>query len=311
MQAQRSACVLSQTAGNGSIMRKSFRLKAPLLASKRGRSGLVVRAESFWDKLKGKLGGGGGDSNDQFRGSESSSRGTSPSSADRGGEGANGIFGHGNTGGRGGGNKWNPGGQPASGGGDGTPIWKRVKDNVWGSWVLVWNMFAFLAVADVLHRTVDWMAKTELLLLVGGQKQALERCMAIYYRFMEFFQRKYLGWDVPGQLRMPAYESIARNYPETHAYAFDQYRYDMTEAEKTTMRRFYGARHFERKGGKRGDVDPKDVRAIEDKFEPNEADRKAYREAKERGTLDTYWTDARKEKYNVMARGGEGLAWKA
>jgi hypothetical protein len=45
------------------------------------------------------------------------------------------------------------------------------------------------------------------------------------------------------------------------------------------------------------------AQAIEDKYEPMEADRRAYQAAKQTGTLDGYW-DSKKEVYKSMVRGG-------
>lgn len=57
-------------------------------------------------------------------------------------------------------------------------------------------------------------------------------------------------------------------------------RYNLTDAEKRTLRHAYALRHYERDGGRPGDVDPADIKAIKARHEPLEADRKAYQEAK-------------------------------
>ncbi len=82
----------------------------------------------------------------------------------------------------------------------------------------------------------------------------------------------------------------------------------MSEEEKKKLKNFYALRHYERDGGIRGEVDRADVQAIEDKYEPWEADRRAYRIAKANGTLSQYWED-KKEVYKSMVRGrSDGLA---
>lgn len=78
----------------------------------------------------------------------------------------------------------------------------------------------------------------------------------------------------------------------------------MTEAEKKKMKYFYALRHYERDGGVRGEVDAEDVRAIIDKYEPMEADRRAYAKAKSTGQLDKYWEE-KKDMYRSMVRGGK------
>ncbi len=79
-------------------------------------------------------------------------------------------------------------------------------------------------------------------------------------------------------------------------------RYNMTEDEKKKLKHFHALRHYERDGGIRGEVDAGDVQAIEDKYEPMEADRRAYRVAKANGTLSKYWED-KKDVYKSMVRG--------
>lgn len=54
-------------------------------------------------------------------------------------------------------------------------------------------------------------------------------------------------------------------------------RYPMTEAERKTLKNVYALRHYERDGGEAEEDDRKQVQAIEDKYEPMEADRRAYR----------------------------------
>ena len=80
-------------------------------------------------------------------------------------------------------------------------------------------------------------------------------------------------------------------------------RYNMTEAEKKKLKYFHALRHYERDGGLRGEVDAQDVQAIVDKYEPMEADRRAYQVAKARGQLDKYWEE-KKDVYKAMVRGG-------
>ena len=77
----------------------------------------------------------------------------------------------------------------------------------------------------------------------------------------------------------------------------------MTEEEKKKLKYFYALRHYERDGGVKGEVDAQDVGVIMDKYEPMEADRKAYLQAKAKGQLDQYWSN-NKEVYRSMVRGG-------
>jgi len=92
-------------------------------------------------------------------------------------------------------------------------------------------------------------------------------------------------------------------FPETLSTPL---RYDMTEAEKKKLKYFYALRHYERDGGVRGEVDAQDVQAIVDKYEPMEADRRAYQRAKSQGKLKEYWED-KKEVYKKMVRGSGGV----
>ncbi len=51
----------------------------------------------------------------------------------------------------------------------------------------------------------------------------------------------------------------------------------MTEAERKTLKNVYALRHYERDGGEKTEDNKKEVQEIEDKYEPMEADRRAYR----------------------------------
>jgi hypothetical protein len=83
------------------------------------------------------------------------------------------------------------------------------------------------------------------------------------------------------------------------------HRYNMSEDEKKKYKYYYALRHYERDGGVRGEVDAADIQAIEDKYEPMEADLRAYRAAKASGTLSQYWED-KKELYKSIVKGTTG-----
>lgn len=80
----------------------------------------------------------------------------------------------------------------------------------------------------------------------------------------------------------------------------------MSEAEKKKLKYYYALRPYERMDGHRDEVDKQDVQAIYDKYEPMEADRKAYRAAKTAGTLDRYWEE-KKDTYKSVVRPGKWL----
>lgn len=182
-----------------------------------------------------------------------------------------------------------------AGGGREKPIGEDLRDLAKGLWVLITNAAVFLIFADILHRSLDWCCQIELLLLVGAPTQAFERVASKWYNMIEWIEKNCLGWDIPeGEDMMPLYEQIALYYPEEHAYTFDQYKYPLTDEEKTTLRHWYALRYWERDGGYAGDVNPAEVQRILDKYEPLEADRRAWREARWEGREDEYWAQ-RKE----------------
>lgn len=186
-------------------------------------------------------------------------------------------------------------------------MWEEFKQLMWGIWVVFWNTAMFLAFADILHRSLDWCCQIELLLLVGAPQQAFERAAAVFYSAIESFEKNVLGWDIPGDDDMiPMHENIALYYPEEHAYTFDAYRYNMTADEKKKLKHFHALRHYERDGAAPGEVDAADVQAISDKYEPMEADRRAYRAAVAQGTVKQYWDD-KQATYKGMVRGPGGV----
>lgn len=73
----------------------------------------------------------------------------------------------------------------------------------------------------------------------------------------------------------------------------------MTDEEKRKLKHTYALPFYMREGGVAGDVDPADVQAIYDKYEPLEADRRAYQKAKREGKLEDYWA-ARKGTYEQV-----------
>ena len=55
---------------------------------------------------------------------------------------------------------------------------------------------------------------------------------------------------------------------------------NMTADDKQALKYFYALRHYERDGGYRGDVTEQDVARIKAKYDPMEADRRAYQEVR-------------------------------
>eukprot|EP00879_Flechtneria_rotunda_P002480 GHRR01002678.1.p1 GENE.GHRR01002678.1~~GHRR01002678.1.p1 ORF type:complete len:353 (+),score=142.73 GHRR01002678.1:191-1249(+) len=213
-----------------------------------------------------------------------------------------GGLGAGGGGGSGGGG-WNWGGatgDEAGGSGGEKPIKQELQELFKGMWTMFWNAALFLAFADVLHRSLDWCCQIELLLLVGAPAQAFERVAVRFYAAIEWIEANMLGWKIPGEEdMMPVYKQLALYYPEEHAYTFDSYRYKMTEPEKQTLKRYYALRWWERDGGFAGDVTPAEVQAIKDKYNPNDADLRAYYAAKAQGRLAEYWA-ARTDKLKQL-----------
>ena len=78
----------------------------------------------------------------------------------------------------------------------------------------------------------------------------------------------------------------------------------MTEPEKQAYKRYYALRWWERDGGFAGDVTKEEVQAIKDKYNPMEADRRAYREARAAGRLEEYWA-ARAQKLKEITGSAE------
>eukprot|EP00878_Enallax_costatus_P001889 GHUV01002048.1.p1 GENE.GHUV01002048.1~~GHUV01002048.1.p1 ORF type:complete len:362 (+),score=135.85 GHUV01002048.1:212-1297(+) len=206
--------------------------------------------------------------------------------------GGGGGFGGLGAGGGGGGGGWNWGGGAAdegAGGGE-KPIKQELQELFSGMWVLLWNAALFLAVADVLHRSLDWCCQVELLLLVGAPAQAFERVAGKFYSMIEWVEANCLGWKIPGDDdMMPVYKQIALYYPEEHAYTFDSYKYNLTLEEKQALKRYYALRWWERDGGFAGDVTPAEIQKIKDKYNPDDVDLRAFRAAKAAGRLDEYW----------------------
>lgn len=259
-----------------------------IAAARGGRKG---GEKNFWEKLTGDEG--------PFKNFGNFGKGDASDGGRPGGFGGKGAGG-------GGGGSGGFGGSPADDDEDGPEksIWEEMKQLFGGIWVVFWNTVVFLAFADILHRSLDWCCQIELLLLVGAPQQAWERAASVFYSAIEAFERNVLGWDIPQEDMIPMYENLALYYPEEHAYTFDSYRYkDMTSDEKQKLKYFYALRHYERDGGQAGDVDAQDVQAIQDKYEPMEADRRAYLAAKANGTVDQYWAE-NKEVYMSMVRGG-------
>jgi len=158
------------------------------------------------------------------------------------------------------------------------------------SWTVFWNLAVFLYFANVLHKSLDWCCQVELLLLVGAPQQAFERISANFFSFIEWFEANVLGWDIPGEEEsMPMFQNIALYYPEEHAYTFDQYRYNMTDADKQKLKHMYALRHYERMNGQKGDVDPAEIDAIKSKYDPVSSDREAFKRAKATNRVSEYW----------------------
>ncbi|KAF8057271.1 SAT2 [Scenedesmus sp. PABB004] len=256
----------------------------------------------------GPLGGGAGDAAPKAPGGAGGFSGLGSlfkkgdAAAEAGGGGRAGFGGLGGAGGGGGGGGWNWGGAAGddAGGGGEKPIQQELLELFRGMWVVFWNAALFLAFADVLHRSLDWCCQVELLLLVGAPAQAFERVASRFYAGVEWLEANLLGWKIPGpDDTMPLYRQIALYYPEEHAYTFDAYRYKMSEPDKQALKRFYALRWWERDGGFAGDVTAAEVQAIKDKYSPDEADLRAFRRAREEGTLDAYWA-ARAERLREL-----------
>lgn len=184
-------------------------------------------------------------------------------------------------------------GQPAPGGDGGEqPFLTEFLALMRGIWVLGTNTLLFLLFADFLHRSLDWFVQTELLVMVGAPQQALERVVGKFFEVIEWFERHILGWTLPGDeaaeaSTMKVYEVLQHYTPPEAAYSFAQLKYKLTEEEKDTMHRAYGLRPFERLDNKAVDWD--EVQRIKDKYDPLEADRRAYQKAKAAGKLAEYW----------------------
>ncbi|KAL6765747.1 hypothetical protein V8C86DRAFT_3127697 [Haematococcus lacustris] len=270
------------------------------VASRPSRCGLRVQAVGdYFDKLKGGKGKGAGSEEaarkalqDTFGGGNQKKyegffgqQGGQP-----GGGGAGGGFGaSGRGGGSGGFSGLAPGGAGGADPGD-RPIWVEVLEAARYAWVVFWNLALFLAFASVMHRSLDWCVSVELLLLVGAGRQAFERVAGVFFTAVEWVEKNVLGWDIPGETDMiPQYMNIKMFYPEQHAYTFDQYRYDLTDREKTILKNTYALRHYERIGGYPGDVTPEEVAAVKTRHDPLETDRQLYQIARAEGWLEEYW----------------------
>lgn len=76
-------------------------------------------------------------------------------------------------------------------------------------------------------------------------------------------------------------------------------RHNMSTDEKQALKRYYALRWWERDGGFAGDVTAAEVQKIKDKYNPRDADLKAFRAAKASGRLDEYWAQ-NAEKLKMM-----------
>lgn len=81
--------------------------------------------------------------------------------------------------------------------------------------------------------------------------------------------------------------------------AMSLFRYNVDAKDKEKLIDYYALRHYEREGGQAGDVDAADINAIKAKYEPLEADRKAYQAAKANNRLEDYWA-AKKGTYESV-----------
>lgn len=285
----------------------SYRTRRLICAAKFGGFGFGKdskdeAARKALEKLGKSMGPGKGNANAQNKPSQPPAKPTAPTSPStgEGGGGFAGLFSGGGSGGSsgsgGGGWKWggDAGGSGGSGGGPERPIWDEFKDLMWFIWVGTCNAIGFLLVVDFLHRSLEWFCNFELLLLVGAPAQAFERVLALFYSAVEWVEKNMLGWKLPEEEDMiPMYENIKLWYPEEHAYAFDSYKYSMTEPEKRQLKYYHALRWWERDGGVKGDVTAEDVQRIIDKYEPTLADLRAFRQARANGTLDQYWEERR------------------
>lgn len=228
-----------------------------------------------------------------------------------------------NVGGGGGGGPGAPGGggggggggfafgQPAPGGEGGEqPLLEEFLALMKGMWVVITNAALFLLFADLLHRSLNWFVQTELLVVVGAPQQALERTVGKFFEVIEWVERHVLGWTLPGdaeaELSTSRVYEVLQNYtPPEAAYTFYQLKHKkMTHEEAQTLHRAYALRYFERADGRRDDVDWDEVERIKAKYEPIEADRRAYKRAKAAGKLDEYWATTGFER----PAGGAGAA---
>ncbi|KXZ56371.1 hypothetical protein GPECTOR_1g329 [Gonium pectorale] len=220
-----------------------------------------------------------------------------------GGGGAGGARGGGGGGGGdgGGGGGFFSGGGADSGGEK--PIQEELLEMMRGAWVLLTNLGLFLAFSSFLHRSLNWFVQTELLVQVGAPQQAGERVVGKFFEGIEWFERHVLGWKLPGDDEAEdsvskVYEVLQNYTPAEAAYTFAQLKYKLSEEDKQLFHKAYALRHFERAGGKPGDVDAAALQAVRDRLEPGEADRRAWRRAKEEGRLAEYWAaPGREEAY--------------
>lgn len=158
--------------------------------------------------------------------------------------GAGGKGGGGDGDGKGGWNWGGAGGAPEGGGGSEKPLWEDFADIMKGIWVVFWNTALFLAVANVLHRSLDWCCSIELLFLVGAPTQAFERIAGRFYNAIEWLEKNLLGWTIPEEGgTLPMYENIKLYYPVEHAYTFDQYRHgNMSPEDKRALANYHALR---------------------------------------------------------------------
>ncbi|KAG2499216.1 hypothetical protein HYH03_002796 [Edaphochlamys debaryana] len=209
------------------------------------------------------------------------------------------------------------GGGGGGGGGDGSsnffgggdqpggeePILDEFLKLMRGTWVLLSNLAIFLIFSSFLHRSLNWFVQTELLVAVGAPQQAGERVVGKFFELVEWFERHVLGWTLPGdeeaaESTSKVYEVLQNYTPPEAAYTFAQLKYKLSEQDRELFNRAYALRHFERAGGKPGDVDPAAVQAAKDRLEPLEADRRAFLRAKAEGRLEEYWAaPGREEMY--------------
>lgn len=152
------------------------------------------------------------------------------------------------------------------------------------------NLLLFLALADFMHRTLDWCAETEVLFLIGAGQQAIERITAQFFMVIEWLERNLLGWRWDdGRNVVPKYEVVKYLYNNDMFVVFEQYKHKLLESERQLLGKKYAIKYWERPGGYKGDVSDEEVQRIKQKYEPEEADRQDFLRARSAGRLEEYW----------------------